>query len=83
MPILPAFAAAAHLMAASPAALLEYHLVQWKKTQQCEIVTHLPLFGDHWTEMGVYDTRVKAEHALAYNLRYRLCPPPKTPRGNG
>lgn len=57
-----------------PAAAIEHVLVRWKKTGRCEIVTSLPLWGDHWIELGVYDSRAEAERALLLGRKTRACP---------
>lgn len=57
----------------------DLHLVKWKKTGTCEIVSTLPLFGDHWTEIGIYPTPFQARRALEQARRLRICPPPPPP----
>lgn len=63
---------------AAPAWAVEHTLVRWKKTGQCEITTHLPLWGDHWVVLGAYDSRAEAERALALNRKKRACPSGKS-----
>jgi hypothetical protein len=66
--------------AAMPALAIEHNVVRWKKTGQCEIVTTLPRWGDHWTVLGEYDSRAEAERALAKSRQTRACPVSKTAR---
>lgn len=65
---------------APPALAVEHTLVRWKKTGQCEVVTHLPLWGDHWVVLGAYDSRVQAERALSISRKKRVCPEDKSAR---
>jgi hypothetical protein len=67
--------AALVLLLAGPALAVDHHLVKWKKTGACEIVTRLPRFGSHWIEIAAYLTRKDAERALAQARRQRQCPP--------
>jgi hypothetical protein len=64
--------------AALPALAVEHTLVRWRKTGQCEIVTSVPLWGDHWIVLGEYDSHSDAERALAENRRSRACPMSKS-----
>ena len=64
--------------AALPALAVEHNVVRWKKTGQCEIVTSLPMWGDHWTVLGEFDSRAEAERALAKSRQTRACPLSKT-----
>jgi len=66
--------------AAAPALAVEHSLVRWRKTGQCEIVTTLPLWGDHWIVLGEYDSHSQAERALAENRRTKACPVSKSAR---
>lgn len=63
---------------AAPAAAVEHTLVRWKKTGQCEIVTRLPLWGDHWVVLGGYGSKFEAEQALSKLRRTRACPADKS-----
>jgi hypothetical protein len=76
------FAVAAVLCCAATAAAAaqDFHLVRWKKSGLCDVVTALPLFGGHWTELGVYPTRRQADTALGASRRTRQCPPAPKPR---
>lgn len=62
----------------SPAAAVEHTLVRWKKTGQCEIVTQLPLWGDHWVVLGEYNSKSQAELALSKLRRTKACPASKS-----
>jgi hypothetical protein len=62
---------------ASPASAVEYTLVKWKKTGQCEVVTTLPLWGDHWVVLGGYPSKMQAETALTKLRRTKACPASK------
>lgn len=73
-----AAAALTLVMAARPAAAVEHSVVQWKKTGQCEIVTTLPLWGDHWVVLGGYNSKAEAERALAKYRKTRACPAAKS-----
>lgn len=64
----------------APAQAVEHVLVRWKKTGRCEIVTILPLWGDHWVQLGVYDSKAEAERALALGRKARTCPPGRSAR---
>lgn len=66
--------AAVLALVALPAAAQDHHLVQWKKTQQCEIVTQLPLFGSHFVEVGLFSSRFEAEQALRMSRKRGECP---------
>jgi hypothetical protein len=66
------------VVAARPAAAVEHTVVQWKKTGQCEIVTTLPLWGDHWMVLGGYNSKMEAERALAKFRKTRACPAAKS-----
>lgn len=63
------------LAATAPAAAVEHVLVRWKKTGRCEIVTALPLWGDHWVQLGTYESKAEAERALALGRKTKTCPP--------
>lgn len=56
---------------------MDYTLVKWKKTGQCEVVTTLPLWGDHWVVLGGYPTKAQAETELSKLRRTRACPASK------
>lgn len=62
------------LAVAAPAWAVEHNLVRWKKNGQCEIITQLPLWGDHWVTLGTYTSRSEAERALSLNRKKRACP---------
>ena len=64
--------------AARPALAVDYSLVRWKKTGQCEIVTRLPLWGDHWVRLGDYGSKAEAERALTKLRRAKACPADKS-----
>ncbi|MDA8232583.1 MAG: hypothetical protein M0006_14710 [Magnetospirillum sp.] len=78
--LIAAAVAVVPLVAAKPASALEYHLVRWKKTGKCEVITTLPIFGNHWDEIAVYDTKRDADWALREKQRTRVCPPPDPPK---
>lgn len=59
---------------AGQAAAQDHHLVQWKKSQQCAVLTQLPLFGGHWVELGIFPSRFEAERALQQSRRRGECP---------
>lgn len=61
----------------APAAAVDHSLVRWKKTGQCEIVTRLPLWGDHWVMLGTYPSKLQAEQTLAKLRRTKACPAAK------
>ena len=61
-----------------PAAAIDHSVVRWKKTGQCEIVTSLPLWGDHWVVLGDYASRSQAEQALSKLRRTKACPAGKS-----
>lgn len=61
-----------------PAAAVEHSVLRWKKTGQCEIVTTLPLWGDHWVVLGDYHSKMQAEQALSKFRRTRACPASKS-----
>lgn len=63
---------------ASPAAAVEHTVLRWKKTGQCEIVTTLPLWGDHWVVLGGYNSKAQAEQALSKLRRTKTCPASKS-----
>ncbi|MCR6631087.1 MAG: hypothetical protein NVV74_14140 [Magnetospirillum sp.] len=65
-------------LSAWPAQAVEHNLVRWKKTGQCEILTRLPLWGDHWITLGTYPSKAQAELALAKYRRTRACPADKS-----
>ena len=67
------------MLASGAAWSQELHLVQWKKTKQCEVIATLPLFGDQWEELGVYESRYLAERALRMARNTRRCPAPPEP----
>jgi hypothetical protein len=78
------------ILASASAWAQDLHLVYWKKTHQCEVVSTLPLFGNHWEELGVYDSRFQADRALRAARRTHQCPlpqpslaDPSTPRSDG
>lgn len=73
-----ALAVAAALLWSSPAAAVDHSVVRWKKTGQCEIVTSLPLWGDHWVVLGDYTSRAQAEQALSKLRRTKACPAGKS-----
>lgn len=60
---------------------VEHHVVQWKKTSQCEIVTRLPFFGNHWVTRATFFNRFAAERELDRLRRQRECPPVPRPSG--
>lgn len=62
----------------SPAVAVEHSVVRWKKTGQCEIVTTLPLWGDHWVVLGGYNSKAQAEQALSKLRRTKACPASKS-----
>lgn len=62
----------------APAAAVEHTVVRWKKTGQCEIVTSLPLWGDHWVVLGGYNSKAQAEQALSKLRRTKACPASKS-----
>lgn len=66
------------MLSPGPAAAVDYSLVRWKKTGQCEITTRLPLWGDHWVVLGGYSSKVEAERALIKFRRTRACPADKS-----
>lgn len=66
------------VLAAGPAAAVEHSVLRWKKTGQCEIVTTLPLWGDHWVVLGDYASKYQAEQALSKFRRTRACPAGKS-----
>lgn len=66
------------LVAVSPAWAVDHTLLRWKKTGQCEIVTDVPLWGDHWTTLGEFDSHAQAERALAKSRQTRACPQSKS-----
>lgn len=68
------------LASAAPALAVEHVLVRWKKTGRCEIVTTLPLWGDHWVQLGVYTSKSEAERALALGRKSKTCPPGRSAR---
>jgi len=70
-----ALAAAALACLATAASAQDFHLVRWKKSGRCDVITTLPLFGDHWVELGLYPTRRQAEAALRTSRRVRECRP--------
>ncbi|MGE5476053.1 MAG: hypothetical protein ACM3Q1_05325 [Bacteroidales bacterium] len=61
----------------APALAVEHTVVRWKKTGQCEIVTRLPMWGDHWVVLGGYDSKAQAELALSKLRRTKACPASK------
>lgn len=69
--------AAVVALGAAPAAAVDHSVVRWKKTGQCEIVTRLPLWGDHWVVLGGYPSKMQAEQALAKLRRTKACPAAK------
>lgn len=69
-----ALALAGIACASGPAAAVDYTLLRWKKTGQCEIVSHVPPWGDHWIVLGQYQSGAEAEHALAKSRITRACP---------
>lgn len=66
------------LLWCQPAAAVEHTVVRWKKTGQCEIVTSLPLWGDHWVVLGGYNSKSQAEQALSKLRRTKACPASKS-----
>lgn len=74
----PLFAFLMVLVTASPAWAIEHTLLRWKKTGQCEIVTQVPMWGDHWTTLGEFDSRFQAERAMAVSRRTHACPESKS-----
>lgn len=72
-----AVTAGAVLLSAVPAAAVDHKVVRWKKTGQCEVVTTLPLWGDHWVVLGDYPSRLQAEQALSKLRRTKSCPASK------
>ncbi|MEW5729471.1 MAG: hypothetical protein AB1918_16705 [Pseudomonadota bacterium] len=64
------------VLAAAEAGAVEYHLLQWKKDRQCEVVARPPFFGSHYVELGLYPSKWEAERALDDHRRRRECPPP-------
>lgn len=66
------------VLGAGPAAAVEHTVLRWKKTGQCEIVTTVPLWGDHWVVLGDYASRNQAEQALSKFRRTRACPAGKS-----
>lgn len=62
---------------AGPALALDYTVVRWKKTGQCEILTSLPLWGDHWVVLGGFGSKAEAERSLSQFRRTRACPADK------
>lgn len=74
----PLIAFAAVLVLSPPALAVDYTVLRWNKTGQCEIVTHLPLWGDHFVALGTYTSQYEAEMALAKNRKMRACPASKS-----
>ncbi|MBC7905411.1 MAG: hypothetical protein H7Y60_01525 [Rhodospirillaceae bacterium] len=74
----PVLAMTMVLVAAWPAWAVEHTLLRWKKTGQCEIVTQIPLWGDHWTTLGEFPSRSQAERALAVSRKTHACPQSKS-----
>lgn len=64
-------------LSSTPAAAVEHTVVRWKKTGQCEVVTSLPLWGDHWVVLGGYPSKMQAEQALSKLRRTKACPASK------
>jgi hypothetical protein len=79
-PFVATLAAACFLIAGPAAEAVEHVLVRWKKTGRCEIVTVLPLWGDHWIRLGAYGSRGEAERALALGRRAKACPTGRSAR---
>ena len=76
-----AFLTAACLVTAIPAAeAVEHVVLRWKKTGKCEIVTAVPLWGDHWVKLGTYGSRGEAERALALGRKAKACPSGRSAR---
>lgn len=71
----------AWFVTAPPAAdAVEHMVLRWKKTGRCEIVTVLPMWGDHWVRLGTYGSRGEAERALALGRKAKACPPGRSGR---
>jgi hypothetical protein len=73
----PLLAVLIMVLLAAPALAVEHTLLRWKKTGQCEIVTRLPLWGDHFVALGQYDSAAEAQRGLAVSRRTKACPAAK------
>lgn len=70
-------------VASTPAQAVDHLLLRWKKTGQCEIVTRLPLWGNHWIQLGAFDSRAEAERALTRERKTKACPERRSQRRAG